>query len=95
MTFQIEFPDFDAATMPAIPADWTDASWHNDSCPCFNTGKGVVVFVDFADIDLREIPETGDRFSVHADPEIHNHNDVLMATDDWNEVLTFVAKQGQ
>ncbi len=93
MTFQIEFPDFDAATLPAIPADWTDASWHNDSCPCFNTGKGVVVFIDFADVDLREIQEEGDRFSVHADPEMHDHNDVLMSTDDWNEVLAFVAKQ--
>ena len=94
MTYQIEFPDFAPATLPAIPVEWTDQSWHNDSCPCFNTGKGVVVFIDFEDVKLREIDEAGDRFSVHADPEIHDHNDVLMSTDDWNEVLAFVAKQG-
>lgn len=87
--FQIEFSDFDPATLPAIPTEWTDQSWHNDSCPCFNTQKGVVVFVDYEDVGLRE-HDGGERFSVHADPEIHDHNDVLMSSDDWNEVLKFV-----
>ena len=29
MTYRTEFPDFDPATMPAIPAHWTD-DWNDD-----------------------------------------------------------------
>lgn len=90
MTFQTEFPDFPATDMPAIPAGWTDQSWRNDSCPCFNTGNGALVYVDFADTSLREIPD-GTRFNVQADPEIHGHNETFLDTDIWDEVLFFVA----
>lgn len=92
MTFQTEFPDFDATTLPAIPEGWTDTSWHNDICPSFNTGKGTYVFVDFADIELREF-DGCKRFSVHTDPEVTNSNDVLFESDDWADVLKFVDSQ--
>lgn len=91
MTFRTEFPDFDAATLPVIPEGWTDASWHNDTCPCFNANNGKIVFIDYADTSLREWPE-GPRFTVQADPEVADHNDVLFDSDDWNDVLAFVAK---
>jgi hypothetical protein len=90
MTFQTEFTDFPAETLPPIPAGWTDQSWHNDTCPCFNAGNGNVVFIDYADTDLREWPESK-RFTVQGDPEIVDHNDVLLETDDWSEVLAFIA----
>lgn len=93
--FRVEFGDFDPATMPAIPDGWTDQSWHNDACPCFNTGRGLVVFVDYADASLREIQEDYPRFSVQADPEVHDHNESLLETDDWSEVLAYVAKEGK
>lgn len=90
MTFRKEFPDYDAATLPAIPDSWTDQSWHNDTCPSFCTGNGVVVFVDYGDTAKREFSD-GVRFTVHTDPEMTNSNDVLLETDDWAAVLTFVA----
>jgi hypothetical protein len=89
MTYRAEFPDFDPATLPAIPAGWTDQSWHNDACPSFNAGNGMVVFIDFADASLKEFEDTK-RFTVHADPEIHDSNDVLFETDEWNECLAFL-----
>jgi hypothetical protein len=93
MAYQIEFPDFDPATLPAIPTGWIDQSWHNDLCPCFNTNKGLVVFIDFADLSQREWDD-GKRFTVHTDPEVTNGNDVLFESDDWAEVLAFVAQRG-
>lgn len=89
MTFREEFPDFDPTAMPAIPANWRDQSWHNDSCPSFNAGNGRVVFIDFADAAQREFPDIS-RFTVHADPEIADSNDVLFESDDWAAVLAFV-----
>lgn len=89
MTYRTEFPDFDSATMPAIPAGWTDQSWHNDACPSFNAGNGMVVFIDFADPSLKEFEDTK-RFTVHSDPEVHDSNDVLFETDDWEECLAFL-----
>lgn len=86
LTFRTEFPDFDPATMPAIPAGWVDQSWHNDACPSFDTGTGMLVSVDYAERADREIEE-GERFVVMA-----ADCDVLLATDDWAVVLAFVAR---
>lgn len=92
MTFREEFPDFDAETLPKMPEVWKDQSWHNDACPCFNTKTGYIVFIDFADAAVREITDSK-RFTVIADPEIHNHNEAVLDTDDWAEVLAFVGHQ--
>jgi hypothetical protein len=35
MTYRTEHPEFDAASLPVIPASWEDTSWHNDACPSF------------------------------------------------------------
>jgi hypothetical protein len=89
MTFRTEFPDFDPSTMPAIPADWEDTSWANDTCPTFmNEALGLFLSVDFADEALREF-EGGKRFylSAYAD----GIGDTLLETDDWAEVLAFIA----
>lgn len=88
MTYRTEFPDFDPATMPAIPADWRDTSWRNETCPCFAT-KGLSIFVDYVDPEQREFPEC-ERFTVH-DLSVNNTEDsVLYYSDDWAAVLAFV-----
>jgi hypothetical protein len=87
--YRKEFPDFDPATMPAIPATWVDTSWRNDSCPGFRTMTGLTVFVDFADNALREWPE-GQRFSISLDPEMHDGNDPLCGFDKWEDALAYV-----
>ena len=90
-----EFPDFDAAYLPPIPAGWLDMSWHNDACPCWavhadealGTYGDVYVFVDYFDPATREFPKAP-RFSVHDMGA--EHTSVLLATDDWDEVLRLV-----
>lgn len=85
--WQTEFPDFD--TMPAIPAGWTDSSWHNDACPSFGVTSTMFVFVNYEDPDLREFAAAGPRFCV-INPDT---NEVLFESDDWQAVLQFTSKQ--
>jgi hypothetical protein len=87
MTYAIEFPDFPAADLPAIPADWSDQSWHNDACPCFHIGA-LAVFIDYADPAMRDC-EGAPRFSVQHIEACEE----LFSSDDWSQVLAFVAAQ--
>lgn len=81
-----EFPDFDLATMPEIPADYVDVSWHNDSCPSFlNEATGRILFVDYADAENREHPETP-RFNLNV-WDCGNTGETLVESDDWNAIL--------
>lgn len=81
-TWQTEFSDFD--DMPAIPENWKDISWHNDSCPSFECGE-LLIFVDYADPEKREVA-TPFRFVVVNDPMA----EAILETDDWAEVLAAV-----
>lgn len=92
------FPDFDIATLPAIPADWTDSSWRNDTCPSFcaidHQGSdwwNLAVYIDYADPAAREIGQT-ERFTVLFSHHLIDASPVdVLSTDDWNAVLAFVA----
>ena len=77
------FPEYDTATLPAIPERWVDISWCNDVCPSWQA-YGYQIFVDFANPDDRELG--GERFSV-CDIEF---GDCLLSTDNWAEVLEYV-----
>lgn len=90
MTYQTQFPDF--TEMPAIPAGWTDTSWRNDASPSFVPAPGLLVWVDYANDEQREFPG-GRRFLVcRADAEGCYTGD-LLDSDDWSEVLAFIAAQ--
>lgn len=83
MTYREQFPDFDPATMPAIPATWADRSWRNDNCPSFQSGEWTI-WVDYAEPAQRE----------HGGPRYHVEcglGYVREATDDWAAVLARVA----
>ncbi len=88
------FPDYDPATLPAIPASWTDRSWCNEPCPAFMVGEssGAIVFVDYADAERREFGQT-ERFSIHPlDLEGCLMVDAIpFASNDWEAVLQHVA----
>ena len=85
-----EHPEFDVATLPPIPDDWQDTTWRNDTCPSFKASNGVIVFVDYADRDQREIPEC-ERFSARAPDTAQGNGDELAASeDDWNAILAAV-----
>jgi hypothetical protein len=62
--FHMEFEDYPVADMPALPEGFEDHSWHNDMCPSFeHGGRGIQLWCDFADRELREFPESA-RFGV-------------------------------
>lgn len=89
MTYQTEFPDFDAATMPEIPAGFDDVSWHHDICPSFlNEAEGLIAFVDFEDAESREYPETP-RFTLGR-WDNGNTGDDVCSSDDWGVILAAV-----
>lgn len=90
MTYQTEFPDFDPATMPAIPAGFDDVSWHNDACPSFqNEASGLIIFIDYADKSLSELPSVP-RFSLsEIDPEEEGDTGIA-ASDDWSEIQAHI-----
>lgn len=93
MTFEAHFPDFPPETMPAIPADWRDASWRNDGMPFFVASPKRGVWVDYADESSREF-SGGKRFTVvrltngEHDPD---DGDALLETDVFAEVLRFLS----
>jgi hypothetical protein len=89
MTYREEFPDYDPASMPAIPAGWTDISWRNDACPSFDAGNMRVVYVDYASPDRREWSEAR-RFSVTEETP-HMRIRTVLESDDWQEVLDYLA----
>lgn len=87
--YRKEFPDFDPATMPEIPAGFEDRSWHNDGCPSFVHEKfGLAISIDFADIDLRESGEDGPRFLMYrVEPDGSWHDEPFLETSDWEAVV--------
>lgn len=89
MAYTVEFPSFDPATMPQIPAGFKDQSWCNDVCPSFySAGLDLSLWVDFADPDQRELPNEP-RFAVAACGDPNDH--VFFNSDDWSQVLCVIA----
>jgi len=86
-----EFPDFDQSTLPEIPADWVELSWHNDVCPSFGIGDTerafLHVFIDYPNQDERELGI--ERFALSAVDADGDWTD-LLRTDDWEAVLAAV-----
>ena len=95
--YRKEFPDFEPATHPAIPEGFEDVSWHNETCPHFhNKALRLSIFVDFAAPEAREFPESP-RFSVATTDDVGYPLDDQTgnpATDDWAEILAYIAKKG-
>jgi hypothetical protein len=88
--YRKEFPDFDPATMPAIPKGFEDTSWHNDSAPSFLSKRLMLrIFVDYADPEQREIPETK-RFSLSVHSEEHSEGETLVESDDFADLLPHI-----
>lgn len=89
--YQAEFPDFPDADLPAILDSFVDTSWHNDICPSFTSDAlGLTIFTDYADAAKREFPDTK-RFTVQTQDHGVETSGPSLDTDDWAEVLAFVA----
>lgn len=100
-SFRTEFPDFDPATMPPLPAGWDDLSWRNDACPLFfNRRARLALGVEYANADLRTTPGAPRynlcRVGVHSDgePDLGGaEHELILASDDWDAILASIAAQ--
>jgi len=91
-SYRTEFPDYDPATLPEIPADWQDHSWHNDACPSWRAkgddASGLYVFVDYATPSQREMADgNAPRFSVMHYADNGAERGEVFASDEWADVL--------
>ena len=95
-TFATEFPDFPATDWPGLPNDsFCDCSWHNNAMPSMVSDKhGVTIWVNYSDKSKREIGEDMPRFEVERQTDGIELGQLVIRTDDWNEVLAAVAKEG-
>lgn len=89
-----EFPDL-AGPMPEadhlIAAGWDDQSWHNDACPSFvSPCETMRLWVEFPNEAMRDNPERFCLTAWDADAD-HSEHAVLLVTDNWAEVLAFIA----
>ena len=86
-----EFPNFELATLPPIPAGFTCTAWHNNALPTWDEGQSadeqarrLVIGIDYADKALRDDPDPAiKRFSLSiymgdCSPE------PILDTDDWS-----------
>lgn len=88
--YRIEFPDFPAIDMPAIPEGFADSSWHNDSCPSLISEElGLRIWIDYVQVELREHADDGYRFVLMPD---NNDDDITehVCTDDWAAILAAI-----
>lgn len=92
--FRKEFPDYPEADMPTLPEGFVDTSWINNSAPSFESkALGLSIWIDYLDPANRE--HEGERFLINeidADGAFKNDEPDL-ATDDWSEVLAFIASR--
>lgn len=93
MTYTTAFADFPPESMPAIPSDWVDVSWHNDLCPSFrfwDNGEFFArVWIEYPE-GQRET-EGGKRFMVTVEGDSILHPETPFESDDWDYLLAYVA----
>lgn len=82
-----EFQSFKAEWLPTIPDSWVDCSYRNDMSPSWHTGKAdLYVFVNNPDPTLREWEGSSRYMALRTE-----HNcDVVIDTDDWQELLAAI-----
>lgn len=80
---------------PQIPPDWINVTWSNDVCPSWKIGL-LTIWADHPVPEEREVASL-ERFSVCVsgwNPEEGEDTEsgvTALKTDDWAEVLKFVA----
>jgi hypothetical protein len=98
MPYQQEFPEYDPATMPALPEGWLDTSWRNDACPSYqNEALRLQVWIDFEKPEDRAYGDEIKRFGLYNITEDGCIEDdtAIIATDDWEEVLAAVKRHAE
>lgn len=93
-----EFPEYPVDSLPEIPADWEDVSWHNDACPSFSVptreGDDLRIFIDYPDPKLSDFGDGRVRFGANFYPnDWQSNTDVvnIYEGDDWEALLAALA----
>ncbi len=86
----ISFPGY--ADDIVLPGNTTDLTEGNDTCPSFGVqGIPYGFFVDHADNDRRESPDSW-RFSIfHIEEDDETSREHILSTDDWQEVRAYIS----
>lgn len=94
MTIPTFFEQCLADIKGAIPGYWEDASYHNDTCPSYETPSGWQIFIDHPDKDMRDDSDYP-RFHVTVAANYGNGLDVdspTFSSDSFEKVLEYVSK---
>jgi len=94
MSCKIEFPNFILDV--EIPAGFTDNSWHNNAMPSWHRelsdGRMVVLWIDYADSDLRDNPNNA-RYVLHLMDNTLTDVHESYVTDNYNEIIAQLIDQ--
>lgn len=91
-SYTLAFPDFNPATMPAIPAGWVDVSWKHDACPCFwHRVHKLRLWIDYAEPADREVPDQPRFTLVPCNDAMDEVDHPLFQTDEWGVILSAIA----
>ena len=71
-----------------IPYEWESVSYSNDLCPSFSH-KGLQIFV--CDEETKKLEDLHFKYSVIREEDYGNDKPPFLATNSWDEVLTFVS----
>jgi hypothetical protein len=94
-TIKTEFPDYDPATLPAIPEGWVDSSYCNDVCPSWTTADRLwQIWIDYADPSEREFTDARRYTAKPLDSDGCIINDYVCGehTDDWSVILRAITR---
>ena len=85
------FSDYPLADIPAIPAGWSDVSWKNDACPCWEVssqGETLYVFADYADPGKRDFGPRVARFSISLDRD--GSRVTVYDSEFWGNIVSII-----
>lgn len=83
---EFSWADWTPEVAQLLTRGWADTSWHNNTCPSFNSPENDLrIWIEHSDPALRENPH---RYEVHTEHE--DSTEVLLQTEDWNEVCRFL-----
>lgn len=94
--WQQEFPNFPAADIPALSAEWEDHSWHNDAGPTFyNPRLRAWVFILPRDRALWQeevegLPRISAYYDAHDNAPLVDLDKPLAEGEEWADVLAAI-----
>jgi len=97
MSYETEFPSFPKLSSEALAAieqaGFSDASWHNDTCPSFsNIDRNMILFADHAVKSEREFDAP--RFTLHKDDGGIAEGPAVFSVETEAELIAELSKLG-